>query len=1108
MLQITVANRFEALRDTLLEGIVGVPSSVFVAEQVIVPSSAVRRHLTLSIADRFGICANVEFAYLAAWLWRQIGKVVPKVAESSPFASPVLTWRIFQIFGDSAFVDNFPRLASYLKQADPVARFDFSTRVAALLEQYMTYRPSWLADWSSNRLARIDNASAANLDDQAWQAALWRSITAQLGTEREHPAARFLRTVAAMEAAESHAIALPEMAHVFCLPTMPPLYIDILCQLGRWMDLRLYVLNPCREYWFEIVDGQRLSYLAVKGNTAYHESGNRLLAGLGKQTQAYIDLLLENAREAVVDDAGFQEHPSDTTLARVQNAILNLSEIEAGSIKPAPTDGSIEIHVCHSLTRELEVLQDQLLAVFAAPNPPQPTDILVVTPDLEVAAPLIDAVFGNAPADRFIPYSVTGRARSTVNQPARGLLDLLTLVSSRFPASAVFDLLQQPIISRRFGIAAEDLDVIHLWIQESGIRWGIDGHHRAQCDLPALERYSFADGLHRLFLGYALPGAVATPWHDRLPAGNVEGSTAEVLGLFARFVNDLSRIRADFSQPKLAADWVAALFRILDAFFAPDDDDIDDLGELRDTLRELHHNLARGGMTTVIALDVIRMALEALLDDPTRGGVPTGKVTFSSISSLRNLPFRIICAIGLGDGAFPTASRPAEFDLMALSPRRGDRQRRIDERNLFLDLLLAARDRLYLSYTGRSIRDNAPLPASVLVSELIETLVPAIANDPTSPTSRDEARRRIVIEHPLQPFSTRCFASDSDPRARSFNRELCDALRHGLTATPELPLTDTDAANDEDEERSAELVGAFFRAPLAEPGDEWRDVSLDTLIRFLRNPCRFLLRERLGVERAGAEAELADEEPFLADFEGRQSLADCLLPHYFSGMGDADLERLALAGLEYPPGAFGELLLKRELKALKDFAERVKAASTVPTSSPRHDTLSFDLDGESWRLSAAFADLRPAGIVRQRYDDTRATDYLTGWLSHLFLCAARPEGVARQTLWLSRDGHFRLNPCDDPNAVLTSLLHLYRRGLREPIHFFPKSAWQYIANDRNLFRAQTAWRSTRERPWGEEGNPYYRLALRGVPDPIDDDFIACADAVFGTMLRCLEDPRV
>jgi exodeoxyribonuclease V gamma subunit len=170
--------------------------------------------------------------------------------------------------------------------------------------------------------------------------------------------------------------------------------------------------------------------------------------------------------------------------------------------------------------------------------------------------------------------------------------------------------------------------------------------------------------------------------------------------------------------------------------------------------------------------------------------------------------------------------------------------------------------------------------------------------------------------------------------------------------------------------------------------------------------------------------------------------------------------------------------------------------------------VSFDLGGESWRLTAAFADLRPGGLVRHRYDDTRATDYLTGWLTHLFLCALRPDEAALETRWISRNGEYRLQPCEDAEGILQELLTLYRRGLREPIHFFPKSAWKYIASEGKIAQAIATWQSTRDRPWGEEEDPAYRLALRGVDDPLDEDFEQCATTVFSPMMNCIEDDRL
>lgn len=1110
MLNITFANRFETLQDALLEALDTPPAAPFAAEQIIVPSAALRRRLTLALADRRGICANVELPFLAQWLWQQIARVVPTVATDSPFAAPVLAWRIYRIFGDGEFLARHPRLDGYLAQADAVMRVDLATRTAGLLEQYLTYRQDWLAAWSDGR-----PTAGAPHEDEAWQAALWQRIAQELGTGRQHPAATFLRTVEAQQG--TPAANLTAAAHIFCLPTMPPLYIDILRQLGRWMDLRLYVLNPCREYWFEVVDRRRLSYLAIADPAGYHEEGNRLLAAWGKQTQAQVDLLLEHAGEATVDDDRFVAADADTLLGRLQNAILDLQDLAPASVTLADDDRSIEVHICHSLTRQLEVLQDRLLGLFAGEldttgqTPMQPADILVVTPDLDAAAPLIDAIFGNAPRTRFIPYAISGRGRSGINAAARALLALLTLAGSRFTASSVFDLLQQPIVGRRFGLGGDELATVRGWLEDAAIRWGIDGPHRAQFGLPEIARHSFDDGRHRLFLGYALPADSSAVVDGRLPAGNAEGSQAALLGVLDDVIARLAQAARELQRPQTPDQWATVLTALCETFLAPAGDELDDYREVRQTINELHDNLRRGGVDTPVPREVIAHALEALLDDPAHGGVPTGMVTFSSMSSLRNLPFRYVCIIGLDDGAFPSTSRPVEFDLIAARPRRGDRQRRIDERNLFLDLLLAARDGLHLSYTGRGVRDNAPLPPSVLVAELLDYLVEATADDAPA---RAAARRRLVVDHPLQPFSLACFDATADPRAQSFNSEYCDALKAGLTV-PAAAITATSAgankADDTDDAAAAELQEAFFTMPLTAPGDEWREVTLDQLNEFFRNPCRYLLRRRLGLDLLRADEELQDDEPFMPDFAGRSALAARLLPALLAAESTEDsadaLRATGLAGNEYPAGHLGELLFERERKNLVAFAEIVRADTAPPCLEPQHLSLEVDIEGEPWRLTAAFADLRPAGLVRYRYDDTRPVDYLAGWLAHLALCALAPPGVAPNTVWHSRDGVYRLTACDDARSQLAALLRLYRRGLMEPLRFFPKAAWKF-AQGGNRYQALGVWQSTRQQPWGEENDAAYRLALRGCTDALDADFEACALTVFGPMKNCLRDERL
>ena len=283
--------------------------------------------------------------------------------------------------------------------------------------------------------------------------------------------------------------------------------------------MHLYVINPCAEYWFEVIAPKRLSHLAARGQDQGQEVGNRLLAAWGRQTQSHIDLLVEAGGEGMQDDARFEPNPSGTLLAQVQNAILELREVEPGSIALNDDDRSVEVHLCHSLTRELEVLHDHLLGLFAAGDGLRPCDVLVVTPDLEAAAPMIEAVFGTAPAERRIPFTITGRSRNTINAPVRELLALMALVASRCPATAVFGLLQQPLVARRFGLdddgaaAGARLDAGRRHPlgpgRRAGARPGPARHRQAQ---PGRRAGSAVPGLR------AARGASPNPWAMCWPA--------------------------------------------------------------------------------------------------------------------------------------------------------------------------------------------------------------------------------------------------------------------------------------------------------------------------------------------------------------------------------------------------------------------------------------------------------------------------------------------------------------------------------------------------------------------------------------------------------------
>lgn len=1083
MLHLFTSNRYECLRQRLLEDLADTPADPFQARQVIIPSLAVRRDLQLALASRDGICTQIDFSFLAQWLWDRMAEVVP-VPAISPFAPARLSWRLYRLFGETDFIGPLPRLSTYLAAADERMRFELAGRVARLFEQYITYRPDWLAAWSDDRMAALPtHTSAQQRADALWQAALWRRFTAELGTARQHPSVSFFAAIERLGPSAVEVAGLPPRAHIFALSTVPPLYLDILEQLAKWIDIRLYLLNPCQTYWHEIVENRRLARWLASGKAAYQDPGHPLLAAWGKQTQAMFALLLD--RLTANEEEEFVPQSGNTLLAQLHNGILDLAPPERASLNLADDDRSIEFHCCHSLSRELEVLHDQLLDLFHDSKALGPADVLVATPDLDAAAPLIDAIFGAA---RRIPYQITGRGETRINPVARALLAVLDAATSRFAASTIFGLLRQAPVAAAFRLDENDLECLQEALRAAGVHWGLDETHRAQGGQPKDNRHTWRDALARLLLGYAMPTGPDIVVAGIAPAGHLEGTAALPLGRLWQFIDRLEALARQLAQPHTPGEWLSLWQGLLGDFVADDTAVVEERRSIQNAIAALARDMAEAGEATRIPADVARAALAEALDVSTRGGVPSGAVTFTALPSLRLLPYRVIVLIGMNDGVFPASSRAEEYDLMPLVARPGDRQRRDDDRNLFLDLLLAARERFIVTWTGRSQRDNSPLPLAVPVEELLDFLLAATGS----------TRQRMVVDHPLQPFSPVYFstAAGQDPRLSSYDTALCAALQ---AASPAVAASndskEDDDEDEDDDEHFQTLTGpALFTTPLPPLPPGWHTVTLSGLLAFYRHPAQFLLQERLGIRLKRAEDDLTDEDRLLpAQAEGR-ALRDRLLPAALRA--SPNLAALATAGPELPAGQIGDSYAMQETAAVQRFSARLAPLIAPPTLETLEFSLDFRLADAQWTLEGELSELRASGALFWRCASAGIGDFLPAWINHLCLNAVAPPGVARETHLVTRDKLYRLRPVDTPHPVLATLLEAYRQGLAAPLPFYPRTAWDYLTQGRRQGLATWAW---------ESSDPWWRLALRGLPEPLGDAFESLAARLLQDLIAHLDE---
>jgi len=1057
MLKLYQSNRLDLLARRLAE-LMGQPCSApLVPETLVVQHPGMARWLSLELARHNGISANLSFPLPGGFVWELFRLFLGDLPAGNPYAPGQLRWRIFGELGRLPGEAVFDGLRHYLGSGEEERRFQLAERLADLYDRYLVYRPDWIRSWEAGREATPGDA---------WQAALWRRLAGSTGIHWVDLQGRLA------DYAGGKPAGLPGRVFIIGVPTLSPAYLAIVQWLSRWCDVELLLLNPCREHWAEIVTPRAMAEaeLEADGSELYLEVGNPLLASLGRQGRDFFAAINEFDPGS---EEGFVDPGEESLLARLQGQILRLEPPPApGGVGPA--DASIGLHSCHGAMRELEVLYDQLLAMLQELPGLSPSDILVMTPDLETYAPLIQAVFGEAGDRPPLPFRVGDLSLEQGNPYAQALLELLALADSRLPVNRVLGLLEIPAVGRRFGLDQAALETLLEWVEAANIRWGRDGASKRRLGLPAEPANTWQAGLEQLLLEYAMPAQGETLWRGIAPLDRVEGGAAPWLGGLLSFSQALFELQEGLQRPRPLADWCDWLVEMSGRFFAPEADAQQPLLQIRQVIQGLREEVAGAGFSEPVSLPLVHQRIAQALRRPTLHGFLGGGIDFCSLAPMRSLPFRVICLIGMNDGLFPRDPPRLSFDLMARRFRFGDRSRRADDRYLFLETLISARERLYISYVGHDQRDNNKLPPSVLVEELRDYLAAQLTPSELA---------RICHDHPLQPFSPANF--DVSAGHFSYSQRM---------------------------RRAAALVGRGERLPVplvesplpAEDAPE-EPLELARLIRFFINPAATFARQRLNLELRSAGVLLEEQEAFSLQGFGAQELEERLVTALLAGEAVEPLYEWLRARGIWPPGNPGRREFQHRLASAGEMARRIQALERGVAQPP----LDLELEVAGSRLVGRLTDLYTAGQFTFSCGGIPAYRRLALWIRHLALNCARPPGVPPRSHWLEAEGGGGFGPVEEAHGHLETLLGLYRQGLCAPLHFYPGSSWIYCEQLLRRGDPQAAMRAAAERWWGNERvpgdgeKPYHRLLLPG--DAIlDQAFMETSELVLRPLLEQLQ----
>ena len=926
-----------------------------------------------------------------------------------------------------------------IKQTEQQKLYQLSGKIADLFDQYLVYRPEWIQAWEQHNDQLILNQLTTNLaknsefspifsDDLqsavGWQGQLWRALYARVETLTQqqqqtcwHRASlqqQYLQVLAQQKQTD-----LPQRIFIFGISALPNVYLQTLQAMAAHCEVHLFFNNPCRYYWGDILDPSFLQQLKLRkrkqilneanirdGNTrdwnnsdwlndkqltqlaqpnwendplGYLQSGHPLLAAWGKMGRDFLYLLSQS--EANEIDA-YAESDGDSLLVQLKNAILQLQEIQqTAPFLLTPEDQSLTIHACHSPMREVEILHDQLLHWFQQDPTLTPKDVVVMVADVDKYVPYIHAVFAQYQYQdpRFIPYEIADRKHSHSDVIVATFLELLQLQESLFSAESVLALLDVAELRERFSLDLKELEILQNWVLSNGIRYGLVTD---QINNNEPNYNAWQSGLERMLLGAAMRESDGI-WQETVAFDASYGLSAQIVGKLGEFLDCLQRWHQLLQQQHSIPQWQQHLHWLLTHFFTDNEQSRYILLFLQKRIDEICQTALDSDFDRTLSSSVVAELFQTkLTEEDNSFHFLNGKLSFCTLLPMRAIPFKVVALLGMNEGDYPRQQNPNSFDLMQYDPQKGDRVRRDDDRYLFLEAILSAQQKLYISYVGRSLIDNQQLQPSVLVSQLLDYLADQTLLDQSEDIEyekqSEKVRQILLQQHPMTVFSRENFLA-ANPN-RSFAKEwlVASATKQII---PDFTADFQPQIMSKNEMSTADNV-----------------IELDRLISFVKSPLAYFFQKQLGVYFKQNDHEWRDSESFALDGLERYQISDDLLQQP-SEHWQQQFTRFKLKG-ELPRAHFADISQQKLSDRLQPLSVVIEPYLTQ-TAQSLAISIPFEINGRSYQLQGEIGNLYQQNKTVQqkviwRAGAIKAAYQIEQWLDYLAMTVLRQQERQQQ----------------------------------------------------------------------------------------------------------------
>jgi len=1057
MLHFYRSNRLEWLAEKLSDSLVSEKEAhPLQSDTVIVPNRNNARWLQFQLSAFNQISANIQYVLPAEWMWSEIRRIHPGTPVELASDKNPLKWAVMNVIMNNQIPENATLVRNYLnnfKDENRMERYlELSNLVASTFDKYLVHRPDMLLEWEKNKLISQNK-------HEVWQRDLWNRLNDQWKNLYEnglqYNRSALWKDLLVKIHNDELAVDSKNNLKVFHPGKLPEPLLELFVAYSTLLPVHIFSSQLVNFKNTTVTKNTFLSEMLVEENSS------------GEAFQFFLSEYKPDYGEQV----HFANRRETGLLQVIQNRLISGEQAFTNDEYP---DDTVSVHSCHSKLREVETLHHFILECLEQSNSLRTDEIAVVSPKIDEYTPYIKAVFDNQDGDLPpIPFSIGETHTNERNPISKAFENILEFIESRWFSSDFMEILHSGPVMDKFDFNDSNITTIRRWITDNHVTWGVDQEHRNEYKQPPNQKNTFRAALNRLWFAslYDLPDFTmidSTTAFQGVDTTEME----ELLARFSSFVNTLNQIRLQTNNDFSLSDWGKKALNWIDCLFS-DDSEKYELNNLIEIIHAVIDQSSLSGFNKKIPFKIFKQEIVSLIagSQSTTASLERG-VIFSSMVPLRNFPFKIVAVIGLNEDQFPRKTVTPEFDLIQNMPLSRETNNKDEDRQLFLQYVMAPSEKLYISYIGRSAIDNEKIQTSVILEKWMDRIAELT----------DIRIDDLIKEEPLNGFSENLFK-----RNKSFSRMYADiAVLMGM---------------------EKKRTGNYIRES-PQQNEARKIIRIRDLESFYRNPLKFYLREKFGVRISDYDDHLG-EEKFVSDPLLSYKLTGSVLSWIEAQENPESIQNLLLNSGIVPEGFPGQKLSTTVIEQSRDILD------TILRETGSKEKLKIDISNhlDNNYIEGFINSYSKEGYIDIFLSSKSGKNLIIAWIRYLtllhhydihrienrILFNAKKEGGE----WLS------FKPVERRNEVLANLIDVYLNGIETPFLFAPKTSYQFSKYVEKkgieiaIQRAEAEWFGNYV--IAENSDPFYQLWF-GRSNPLElPEFCKNANIVFTDLINHLEE---